>query len=430
MSERKTKNDISWEKLFERYQILDEVNKNGYFEIKSTQINEERESRLMAKFDHYVNLPKIFRDNSLSILPVSRSKYVIGKFDTHLQVQYNEVEATPIEFPNSLLNIESIDYINLYSESSVLHCAFNVGIIDELVGEKTLHTISGRMSTGSFNFNIKNTINEKVYSISVDNSQCEIDAVFESDNYFLLLEAKNYLVDDFLIRQLYYPYRLWSQKVNKKIIPILMTYSNDVFSFFIYSFKNDLVYNSLTLVEQKNYVIAPEEIQLDDVSSVFSTVKLVVEPNVPFPQANKFERVVDLLSLLVEKDLSNEEIAANYQFDIRQAQYYTDAGRYIGLIDKYKNDATDEISFRLTDEGRTILQKKHKAKTLLLISKILENKVFYQVFESAIRNGEIPLRDSICGIMSNSGLSINDTTIERRASTVRRWIEWIWSQTD
>ena len=31
----------------------------------------------------------------------------------------------------------------------------------------------------------------------------------------------------------------------------------------------------------------------------------------------------------------------------------------------------------------------------------------------------------ICEIMSTSNLSINNTTIERRASTVRGWIDWI-----
>jgi hypothetical protein len=282
----------------------------------------------MAKFDHSVNLPDIFRDNHLSILPISRSKYVIGKFNTHFEVKYNsEIEVIPFEFPPG---IESIDYTNLYSESSALHCAFNIGIIDDLVDEKTAYTVSGRMSTESLDFNIINSIGNKPYSIQVENSQCEIDAGFESDNYFVLIEAKNYAIDDFLIRQLYYPYRLWSKKMAKKVIPVLMTYSNDIFSFFIYEFSNDENYNSLKLREQKNYTIAPEEIQRSDVDLVLNNIKVIAEPNVPFPQADKFERVVDLLSLLlVEKDLTKDDITENYEFDRRQTDYYTNAGVYI-----------------------------------------------------------------------------------------------------
>lgn len=116
-----------------------------------------------------------------------------------------------------------------------LSCAFNTGIIDAVLGgEKSFHTISGRMSTGSFKFFISNLSESKPYEICVDNSQCEIDAGFESETYLLILEAKLYNVDDFLIRQLYYPYRLWSNKIKKKVIPALMTYSNsnNIFSFF------------------------------------------------------------------------------------------------------------------------------------------------------------------------------------------------------
>ncbi|MEG4071266.1 translation elongation factor [Microcoleus sp. Pol14C2] len=423
---QKTANDKAWEILFERHKILEEVEKNGFFEIASGQINQERESRLMAKFDHSVNLPDIFRDNDLSILPISRSKYVIGKFDTHFEVKYDsEIEVIPFEFPPG---IESIDYTNLYSESSALHCAFNIGIIDDLFGEKTAYTVSGRMSTESFDFNIINSLANKPYSIKVKNSQCEIDAGFESNNYFVLIEAKNYAIDDFLIRQLYYPYRLWSKKMAKKVIPVLMTYSNDIFSFFIYEFSNDENYNSLKLREQKNYTIAPEEIQRSDVDMVLNNIKLIAEPDVPFPQADKFERVVDLLSLLLERDLTKDDITENYEFDRRQTDYYTNAGLYIGIIENYKDSLTKKVTFCLTSEGRSILHKRPKLKYLELINKILERQVFYLVFQLALKQGGIPPKDAICTIISENRPDINDTTIKRRYFTVQGWISWIWNQ--
>jgi len=423
---KKTANDRAWETLFETHKILEEVARNGCFEIEAAQINKQRESRLMAKFDHSVNLPDIFRENHLSILPISRSKYVIGKFDTHFEVKYDsEIEVITFEFPPG---IESIDYTNLYSESSAVHCAFNIGIIDDLFGEKTAYTVSGRMSTESFDFNIINSLANKPYSIKVKNSQCEIDAGFESDNYFVLIEAKNYAIDDFLIRQLYYPYRLWSKKITKKVIPVLMTYSNDIFSFFIYEFSNDEDYNSLKLREQKNYTIAPEEIQSRDVDRIFNNIQVIAEPDVPLPQADKFERVVDLLSLLLQRDLTKDDITENYEFDRRQTDYYTNAGLYIGLIENYKDSLTQKVTFRLTSEGRSILHKKPKLKYLDLINKILERQVFYLVFQLALKLGEIPAEDKICKIISENRLDLNPTTIKRRYSTVRGWIFWILSQ--
>lgn len=423
---KKTANDKAWEILFERHSILEEVEQNGFFEIASAQINRERESRLMAKFDHSVNLPQIFRENHLSILPISRSKYAIGKFATHLKVGYDsQIEVRSVEFP---AGIESIDCTNLYSESSALHCAFNIGIIDDLVGEKTAYTVSGRMSTEDFDFNIINPTANDPYSIQVNNSQCEIDAGFESENYFVLIEAKNYAIDDFSIRQLYYPYRLWSKKITKKVMPVLMTYSNDVFSFFIYEFGNIFNYNSLKNVAQKNYTIAAETIHFSDVAAVFSQVKVIAEPDVPFPQADRFERVVDLLSLLSDKNLTQDDITESYDFDVRQTQYYTAAGRYIGLLDKYQNPVTRKITFGLTNEGRSILIMRPKLKYLALIKKILEHQVFHQVFELTVEGGRVPSKETICQVMSQNRLGIEDKTIQRRYCTVRSWIGWIWSQ--
>ncbi len=418
-----TKNDEAWEKLFERYQILEEVNKNGCFKIEASQINQERESRLMAKFDHFVNLPKIFIDNHLSILPISRSQYIIGHFHTHLPVKYNlEIPIVPWQFPRE---IETIDYTNLYSENSALLCAFNIGIIDDLVDSKTKFTVSGRMSTRTFDFYIKNSINNQSYSINVTNSQCEIDGRFETDDCLILIEAKNYRIEDFLIRQLYYPYRLWSKKISKKVVPVLMTYSTDIFSFFIYEFAGISEYNSITLVEQKNYEIASEEIQISEVDLLLTQIKIIPEPEkIPFPQADKFDRLIDLISLLLENGLTPNDITENYQFDKRQTDYYTSAGKYLGLIEKQGKN------FTLTDEAKYLLRQPHKLKYLKLIEKILAHKVFYQAFKLSLEIGGIPSKEQITKLMSASNLKITNTTIDRRASTVKGWIYWIWSQID
>jgi hypothetical protein len=426
-----SKNDLAWEKLFTKYSILEKISESGYFEIESASINEFRESRLMAKFDHQINLPEIFKKHNLSILSISRSKYIIGRFDVYSQVEYHrDLEAIAVELPPT---IESIDYTNFYSESSTLSCAFNTGMINDLVNNGELyHTVYGRMSTGEFKFSINSILDSNPYNIKVNKAQCEIDAGFESENYFLILEAKLYDVDDFIIRQLYYPYRLWSYKLpDKKVIPVLMTYSasRNIFSFFIYKFNDLYNYNSIQLVEQRNYTIAPEKISTEDVNQIFTSVTIVPEQDIPFPQANKLERVIDLLMLLQDKELTKDEITANYQFDERQTIYYGDAARYLGLIDKYKDSNTEEITFYLTDEGRDLLKKRYKKKILSLIEKILQHEVFYQTFKFTLDNGLNPDVLSISIIMKSCKLNKNYTnsTIKRRASTVRRWIDWILS---
>ena len=60
-----SKNDAAWEKLFEKHRILDQLENSDYFLISSNDINEFREARLMTKFDHRSQTPKIFKENKL-----------------------------------------------------------------------------------------------------------------------------------------------------------------------------------------------------------------------------------------------------------------------------------------------------------------------------------------------------------------------------
>lgn len=429
------KNDSAWEKLFDKYNILNFIEQQGYFKISSQQINEFRESRLMAKFDHENQLPKIFKKHQLSILPISRNEYIIGYFDTHLKVNYDQgIKIINRVDPPAI--IKSIDYKNIYSESIAVNFAFNVGIIADLLDvdqESCYYTLSGRMSTGNFDFKIKNKTQKDYYQLSVDNSQCEIDAGFETENSLAIIEVKH-LVEDFLIRQLYYPYRLWTNKVNKKVIPILMTYSNNLFDFFVYNFQNPSDYNSIELVERFTYQISPveETINTEDVKELFKKIKIQQESKdqIPFPQADLFSRIVDLLDLLKkQKILSNEEISNYYQFALRQAHYYSSAAQYLGLIEKQKINKQTKY-WKLTDEGLSILNCGYREKILGIIEKILEHQVFYETFKISLDIYEIPKKEEIMTIMS-SYLDINITsvkTIKRRSSTVRGWIRWIWSQ--
>ncbi len=94
------------------------------------------------------------------------------------------------------------------------------------------------MSSGKFDFEVESNLEEKRYTISVNCSGIEIDAGYETNNSLVLIEAKNVIADGFLVRQLYYPFRLWKDKVNKKVRTIFMQYFNGMFSLYEYTFKN------------------------------------------------------------------------------------------------------------------------------------------------------------------------------------------------
>lgn len=301
----KSKNDQAWELIFNKHKILDRVSEKGYFEISATKINTFREARLMTKFDHKSQLPKLFSENNLSILPTSRGGYVIGTFEVFYDFNKDSIEVAPIEFPASL---ESLDYRDITSEATAVNCSFVSKILHDFTEEENLFpTVSGRMSSSSFSFDINSS--KGLFNVNVENSQVEIDGGYEGDNSLNLIEAKNYISDDFLVRQLYYPFKLWSSKIQKQVRPIFLTYTNGVFHLREYAFVNVNHYNSLVLVKHKKYTIQEGSFNIELLSEIIDRTRDVKEPEVPFPQANSFERVINLCELLKQKEfITKEEI--------------------------------------------------------------------------------------------------------------------------
>lgn len=414
-------NDTAWENLFAKYNILDEINQNGKFIISARQIKEFREPRLMTKFDHKVNLPVIFSENNLSILPITRGEYIISSFSAYKEFGEPSDEVQRISISP---HIQSLMPQFVVSEAIALNYASASGILNDfLEDEDLLATVNGRMSSGTFRFDINTDTGRR--NVEVNNSQIEIDAAYEGINYLSLFEAKMDLADDFLIRQLYYPFRVWSNRVTKTVKPIFLIFSNGVFNLYQYEFEDPTNYNSLVLVKQKNYMIATE-ICLADIQNILRNIQVVNEPDISFPQADRMSRIINLIELLNERSMTKQEITSEYAFDERQTNYYTDAGRYLELIDK-NYDEEGNIKFQLTAQGHHIMMLEYKEKQLALVAQILKHKVFNEVLTRHLQYGEMPQKETIVEIMKNAQLYHieADSTYMRRASTVIGWVNWI-----
>ncbi len=426
-----SKNDAAWEKLFEAHHIIDRVDTNGVYEISAMNINKQREARLMTKFDHQIQLPTLFKQNNFTIQPNSRGTYLIGRFVSYQPIIDDEaLEIEEIPFPP---HIETINPENIYSESAALLCAYNAGIISRLLEEEVSLTVLGRMSTGRFSYLINDSRHGAPFEIKVNNSQLEIDSGFEGQRAFALVEAKNESVRDFLVRQLYYPYRLWKNKTTKTVTPIFMSYSNDVFSFYVFQFEQENNYNSIKLVSQKKYRIGTSDIELPDIVAVLSRAIIVPEPeDIPFPQADSFSRIVDLLTQLHGASvLSPDDITTNYAFDFRQTHYYTRAGMYLGLIERQQS-REQGVSYALTQRGSNIMAKKPQARSLTLVESILEHEVFNKTLRLYLNQAGRPTAEQVVEIMNGAQLGLDQdgsTTIRRRAGTVLSWMDWIMKLT-
>ena len=417
-----SKNDLAWEKLFEKYSILNRLANYERVAISSAEINAFREARLMTKFDHRSQLPELFAKHKLSILPTSRGTYEIGAFETFCDFNKEDVEIATVGFPTFL---ESIDYKNIASESIAINCAFVSKILHDFTNEENLFpTVSGRMGSSSFNFAIKS--NRGAVRISVENSQIEIDGGFEGKYSLNLIEAKNYISDDFLIRQLYYPYRLWSSKIAKRVRPIFLTYSNGVFDLREYEFTDPELYNSIQLIQHKKYAVRERDISIENIQNVLDNIQVSKEPELPFPQADSFERVINLCELLRQKGfLSKEDVTHNYDFDHRQTDYYLNAAKYLGLVED--RNENQQIGCTLSQDGIRIFNLPIAERQLEFVRLILSRVAFKGTLKLYFDKGDAPTKDEVIGIMKNARLHgiASEQTYRRRASTVISWINWI-----
>lgn len=432
-TKKKRKIDITWTKLNDKHHILDAIKDKGYFIISAKQIGEFQEARLAVKFDHSDARPDLFEKNNLSILPITRGDYYISHINAYHNFESDTSEITYLRPPE---HIKSLDVTSINSESKALNMAYISGIFaDFLEDESLLPTVSGRMSSESFAFYadvVSKDVADKEPTITVENSQIEIDAAYEGIHSLALMEAKRDLTDNFLIRQLYYPFRTWHQKMaGKPVRPVFLIYSNSIFYLYEYRFKDLQHYNSLELVKHKRYCLEDTHISVEDVEMIMDTVKFNREPLVPFPQADSFERVINICELLYINDMEKDSITEEYSFDTRQSSYYLDAARYLGLIMRY-TDGNGHRSYCLTDLGKSLFSMSYKLRQLKFVEIILSYKSFYLTYKSYYHTGIMPSKNEVISYIIEAGVvdprtgqKYSEATNHRRAGTVISWINWI-----
>ncbi len=420
----------AWKALIEKYRILDEIQKKGCFHIKASQIKEFKEPRLMAKWDSTDSLPDVLRKNRINILPDSRSSYVLSDFLLYKEIPELDEHVTQMDHVE-IPEYESIDINNINSEAKAINVLALSGILDDfLQTNKSVATFNGRMGTGAFEFRV-NTYRNVKRRVSVNNAQCEIDGGFENDSSVIIMEAKNVVHEDFHVRQLYYPYRLWKEKVQKPIRLVFSVYSNMIYRLFEYRFTSLEDYSSIELVRAKNYSLQDTTITMDDLMDVRRktsqrTDDHMAHTSIPFIQANSMERIISLLENMYENPMTPQQIAELMDFDLRQSDYYYNAGRYLGLFEKVAEDK--QILVSLTPLGSKVFRLNYKQRQLRLVELILEHQIFRELFDRMAKTGQIPDKDDIADRMRSLNVC-NEGQIVRRASSVSGWLKWIYNLT-
>lgn len=252
--------DNSWKKIYDDCNIGQHDFTKGPFVLEAEQIKKacqnfkntaEKEVRILCKQDSRESRPQIFKDNNLFILPKHNGVYYIAKGEGYIDIP--DI-ITPIKTYNSKLDFELKSSVVGNSEMQHLDYAYANSLIRTFMNDPSLVlTIRGRKYTPPFSFKTNGV------SLSTESVQTEVDAGYEGRDSIVLIEAKNSMTTNTIIRQLYYPFRQWQEATGKTVYPVFFEKrcieGEEIYYMWQYEFTDPNDYNSIRLVKTDRYRI-------------------------------------------------------------------------------------------------------------------------------------------------------------------------------
>jgi hypothetical protein len=421
----------NWEKLNERLSLESKVLDSGLVEVKASDFHEIGvQPRLNAKFDKEQDLPDLFKKNKWGILPNSRNSYVVGPFQIfHSVIQPSEVELPNTKLFQPLVDLKSLDASAIYSEAAALNLLYSSGLLAEIIGEESFPTVSGRMGSGEFKFKINST-SPGFEQLELENlrSTMEIDAGYESASGLQLFEAKNTFNSTFNIRQLYFPFRNWTGRINKPVRPFLLYKHGDVYNISEYEFAELDNFSSIQLKSNHLFTIGSFTFTPSTVIELVEQgpIELTSE-SAPFPQADDVSKFEQILELMGEGTVSKQSLAAHFEFDERQSDYYSNALRFLGLAVR-----TNPGEINLSSLGSSYVKAEGRERKEMLIRQMSQLESFRWLIKMADFDSRNFDRAKLFPIMERDFEHIfesdaSESVIKRRASTVISWVSWVHS---
>lgn len=430
----------AWKQLFQDRPIAADLDRQSYHLIQAQDLKVYMEPRLLAKVDDSTKLPEVLSDHDCAPLSISSNSYILLR---PLKTVFHKLEplpTTPSFYPPGLLEakLQTIPWnADFTSEPLALDAAFLTGMLGHFLQDSELYlTIRGKRTLQQelpLRFdNIQLPFNAK-------SVQMEIDAGYESTTDIYLVEAKIGLPDDFNIRQLFFPYHYWNfylQQIHsvKPVHAIFFSYSSHSFFFFHYQFTNASVLNSLNLVKTGWYILGKQELTWKIINDILAACPQCPSiQNIPFPQADDFVRVLDIVERIAsneeninEVEKEEEEIAGWYDFTPRQGDYYPNAACWLGWLER------EAGKWALTTEGRRLADAGLFTKQYLTIQAMAQRPVLRNALEWLGKFHTLPEREQIEEWMStavNTGKIkfISGSTVHRRAQTIDKWLQYIKS---
>lgn len=252
--------DLAWEKIYTESGMCEHDFSVAPFILTADEIKRichgfeqtsEREPRLLCKQDTREARPQIFKDHNLFILSTRNGEYCILNGDGYVDIPEIQDE---IEDYHSQLDFELESSSVGDSEMQHLDFAYANSLIRTFFDDPSLVlTIRGRKYTPQFTFKVNNS------SVNVEGVQTEVDAGYEGRTQIVLIEAKNNEASNIIIRQLFYPFRQWSQNTTKEVKPVFferrIINGEMIYHIWQFTFTDPSDYSSIRLEKAKRYRI-------------------------------------------------------------------------------------------------------------------------------------------------------------------------------
>lgn len=142
------------------------------------------------------------------------------------------------------------------------------------------------------------------------------------------------------------------------------------------------------------------------------------DKKIPFPQANDFNKIYNLICMGDESKLIDKEYLKSYLNlgTERQIAYYLSACEFLGVINRNKE---------YTELGKNIRNTNSDLRIVMICKTIISLPVFGEVFLLNYLYDEKSSQEDIAQLISVLYGIDNYEVCKRRASTVSKWLEWV-----
>lgn len=374
------------------------------------------EPRNMAYMDHSSSRPAVFRDNRLFLLPVKNGEYAIVKGEGYHSL---EEDPKPPEDFQPELPLDELLLGPAGGEGAALAYAYNSGLTARVA--KTPPLLLGRndmFRLDPFDFRV----NGDTPMLHQEGAIAQVDGFYFGGDSALLVECKTKRNADFLVRQLYFPYRHYQHRYRnspvKNVRPFFVDFdeSSGLFRFIEYKFDVLEDYTSIKKVDIHSFKVRPK------LTAVHWLLDESLDPGLGSltPQADRMDRVL-ALPLLVEKGYSDaDRIAQDQQFDPRQSSYYRRAAELLGLVRAGKKE------YELTELGRKFAAESEPERNKIAAGRMARIPVIHEVLERLYSREDAEVTSSeIEKILAQYDPVLHGSTLGRRRQTIVAWLRWL-----